>query len=150
MNTLILGFLKDVTTICLIAIFFILVMTIYKVLKDVSFFDNKVSSVMVSICIALLSIMGMIQLFIPSGEKTITADNNIHKNTWLVFLLLPYVAIGITIILALLLKFILGTCDKYRSTKFREKYHLDTGKKHSSEKETNVWKNNEEEFRIRK
>ena len=89
MNTLIVGFI-DFTLICLISIFFILVTIIYKVFEEVSFFDNKAVSALVSVSVTLLSIIGMIKLFTPVNRINITADNNVNENTGLDFLLLPY------------------------------------------------------------
>jgi len=150
MNTLIVG-LTDFTLICLISIFFILVTTIYKVFQDVSFFNNKAASVLVSVCVALLSIIGMITLFTPGDGINAASDNSVNRsNDGLDFLLLPYIALGIVIIVALLLKFLFDTYEKYGLRRFNKKCHQDVEKRHASERNTVVWKNDDEESRIRR
>jgi len=149
MNTLILDF-TDFTLICLIAIFFILVVTIYKVFQDVSFFDNKAASVVVSVCMALLSIIGMIRLFTPGNGVYVSSEGNVNENTSLDSLLFPYVVLGIFIIVIFLLKFFFDTYEKYYLRRFNKKYRQDIEKKHTSERNTVVWKKADEESRIRK
>lgn len=150
MNTIVLG-LEEITLLCLIAIFFILVMTIYKVIQEVSFFNSKSAMAVVSACVALLSIIGMVRLFTPGDGINVASGDSVNSNNdGLEFLLLPYVALGITIILALLLKFIFGVSEKYGSRKFSKEYPHDIEKKNSSERSAFVRKNTDEKSRIRK
>jgi len=149
MNMLMLA-LTDFTLICLIAIFFILVTTIYKVLEDVSFFDNKVVSALVSVCVTLLSIIGMIRLFTPGNSAYVFSEGNVNENTNLDFLLLPYIALGIAIILVFLLKFFFDIYEKYYLRRFNKKHHQDVERKRSTECNIVDWKRSNEERCIRK
>jgi len=147
MNTLILG-LTGFTSICLIAIFFILVIIIYQTLKNVSFSDNRGANFLISVCVTFLSIIGMLKFF--THRDSIEIASNVNEDGVFNFLLLPYAVLGITIIIVLLLKFILGASEKYGSRRSNKEYTNDAGKKHVSENKAKSWKNTDEESRIRK
>lgn len=73
--------------IVIMAVVFVLLMTvIYRTVKS-AFDFGKAGNTVISICVTLLAILGMSQLLSGSME----------------FILLPYVALGITILLALII-----------------------------------------------
>jgi|WetSurMetagenome_2_1015567.scaffolds.fasta_scaffold361482_2 hypothetical protein len=149
MCTIVLG-ISNITMLCLIAMFFIIVITIYKVLQKASFFGSGTLSALVAIAVSLLSVLGLIRFISPEAGVDDVSYNSVDKNTNLDFLLTPYIALGITIIIVLLLKFIFGASEKYGSVRFNKEYTSDAGKKHVSENKAKYWKNTDEESRIRK
>lgn len=150
MNTIVLGLFTGIHLLCLIAIFVILVMTIYKVLQEASVFNSTAASVVIAVCVSLLSISGMVRLFKPGNGIYVASDDSVNENVGLDFLLIPYIALGIAIIVVLLLKFIFDKSEKYSSQRLNKEYPQDIEKKHTSDRRAEVWKNTDEESRIRK
>jgi hypothetical protein len=149
MNTIILAF-SGIHLLCLAAIFVILVITINKVLQETAFFKSAVASAVVAVCVSLLSIIGMVQLFAPGDGVNASSVDNLDKSSGFDFILLPYIALGIAIIVILLLKFILGKTDRYSSRRVNKEYPQYIEKEHSSESNNVAQKNDHEESRIRK
>jgi membrane protease YdiL (CAAX protease family) len=135
---------------CLVAIFFILVITIYKVLQESSFFKSSAATAVIAICVSLLSVIGMIRFFVTDDTMYVVSNNSVDKHTNLDFILIPYVALGILIILMLLLKFIFKKSEKYGLHRFNKVYPQDIGKKHTSDRRAEVWKNTDEKSYIKK
>ena len=78
-----------------IAIFIILLAVIYNTLKDNSFFQGK-TCLPVSVCVALLCIIGLRQFLASAPKEDFRFD----------FILLPYAALAISILLISLLLFL--------------------------------------------
>lgn len=131
MYTIVLG-LTDITTLCLTAIFFILFATIYKVIQEIPFFNSQSMSALLAFAVSLLSIIGMMQLLV-SGQKINTAsDSSIDKNTGLDFLLVPYIALGIAVIVMMILKFLIKFSGKFSLKTFYKKYPKNITKRTSN------------------
>ena len=112
-----------------IAIFVILLAVIYNTLKENSFFPGK-TCLPVSACVALLCIIGLKQFLAPAPNEDSGFD----------FILLPYAALAISILLILLLLFFqrLGKGGKARreNRQVREKYQASMMNKHKDNSET--------------
>ena len=84
-------------------IFTILFVIIHETLKQMSIFQGP-AAVIVAICVSLLSVIGLYRFFIvPNVTCEITA-NRCEIN--LDFILLPYAALALTVILILFLLFV--------------------------------------------
>jgi hypothetical protein len=133
-NKIFLG-LNEITLLCFIAIFFILVITIYTVVQKASFFKKTVGSALVAVCVSLLGIIGIVKLFTHDDKTNPASVSDVNKNTDLNFILFPYIVLGVTIVVIMLLKFIffiLGKSGNSDSQKFNNKYLQEVDKKHNS------------------
>ncbi len=86
-----------------VAIFTILFVIIHKTLKQMSIFQGP-TTVLVTICVSLLSVIGLSRFFVIADVACKTTANR-HDIT-LDFTLLPYTALALAIILVLLLSFV--------------------------------------------
>jgi len=100
MNTYNLLALNPILPVCGIAVFIILFLTIHASVKK-SQFSQERSVTAVAICVTLLCLIGMYQTFFPSGSGEGLNEDNGHPGTHP--LLIPYAALGISILLMLLL-----------------------------------------------
>ena len=82
------------------AIFIVIFIVIHRVLKKTSFFKGF-TSVVVSICVSLLSLAGLSRLFVISDVVSETSVN--RRDITFELILLPYSALVIAIILVVLL-----------------------------------------------
>ena len=90
---------------CAVAVFVILFAIILRTLRQMPFFDGS-NPVPVAVCVTLLCIIGLHQVFVqPAGTEAAPADDA-HRS--LDFLLLPYAAMA----LAMLFAFCLLLLDK--------------------------------------
>jgi len=95
-------------------IFAILFIVIYKILKQISIFKGF-TSVVASICVSLLSLIGLSRFFVISDVACETSANR-HDITF-DFILLPYSALIIAVILVSLLLFVSKVLKNQRTKK---------------------------------
>jgi hypothetical protein len=100
MNTYNFLALNPILPICGIAIFIVLFLAIHASLKKSRFFQER-SVTAVAICVPVLCLMGMYQTFFPSGTGQGLSEGSGHPGAHP--LLVPYTALGISILLMLLL-----------------------------------------------
>jgi len=100
MNTYSFLALNPILPICGIAIFVILFLVIHESLKKSQFFQER-SVTAVAACVTVLCLVGMYQAFFPSGTGQGPSEDSGHPGTHP--LLVPYTALGISILLMLLL-----------------------------------------------
>jgi len=96
------------------AIFTILFVIIHKILKQMSFFQGP-AAVIVAICVSLLSVIGLSRFFVIADVACKTTENR-HDIT-LDFILLPYTALALAIMLVLLFSFVNRLCKNHRMNK---------------------------------
>ena len=97
-----------------VAIFTILFVIIHKTLKQISIFQGP-AVVIVAICVSLLSVIGLSRFFVITDVACKTTENR-HDIT-LNFILLPYTALALAIILVLLLSFVSRIFKNHRMNK---------------------------------
>ena len=84
-----------------IAIFVLIWVVIFETLKKAPFFKNQAANAVVATCVTLLSVISIFRCF-EAGNKTSNVSSRISDDgAFLDFILLPYGALGITIILML-------------------------------------------------
>jgi hypothetical protein len=92
--------INDTTSILAgIAFFFLLLVIFFRILKEVPFFESKAAAAIAATCVSMLSVMGMFHfLGVGVGSHSISEKaGGEGKN--LDFILLPYAALGIAIVL---------------------------------------------------
>lgn len=91
------------TSLVLLVILIVLVMVITKTIKQTGIFPNPISFAL-AICVSLLSVLGMVQQFGGMGTAGGIAKNSetVEPNGF-DFLLIPYTAMALAILLMLLL-----------------------------------------------
>jgi len=106
---------ESTSLLCLIAIFVLLFVIILKVLRQQSFF-GKNTTVVLSLCVSLLCIIGLCQPFIPTGKGNEVSGNSERFAPDLDLILLLYAALAIALLLSPLLWFItkIFRGDKYK------------------------------------
>ena len=122
---------ESTSLLCLMAIFILLFVIILKSLKQASIFGKK-ATVVISLCVSLLCIIGLSQSFAPAEKASYVSDNSSNHTPELDFILLFYAALAIALLLSPLLWFItkifLGDKHKKKSKRLNrrpEKYdHL--------------------------
>ncbi len=97
-----------------VAIFTILFVIIHKTLKQMSIFQGP-TTVLVAICVSLLSVIGLSRFFVIADVTCKTTAN--RRDITLDFIFLPYTALALAIILVLLLLFISRTSRNHRVNK---------------------------------
>lgn len=121
MYELITAALTPVSLLCMSAFFTIIFVVILKVLREMSLFSNKMT-VIVSLCVSLLCILGLYEFFI-SSQKTENIPESVaieipnralekDIKPKLFIILLPYATLGIAILLSLLLFAAMSYFDK--------------------------------------
>ena len=82
-----------------IPVFVIVWAMVYKALKEMPLFDSPVSRVILTTCVALLSVIGIFHYCVPGfGTSNVSGDGDTKGRT-VHFLLLLYAALGITMVL---------------------------------------------------
>ena len=122
---------ESTSLLCLIAIFILLFVIILKSLKQASIFRKK-ATVVISLCVSLLCIIGLSQTFVPTEKASYVSKNSSYHTPELDLILVLYAALAITLLLSVLLLFIVKIfgSDKYRKkseglNRWSEKYdHL--------------------------
>ncbi len=97
-----------------VVIFTILFVIIHKTLKQISIFQGP-TSVLVAICVSLLSVIGLSRFFVITDVACKTTENR-HEIT-LDFIFLPYIALALAIILVLLLLLVNRLSRNHRMNK---------------------------------
>ena len=100
-----------------VVIFTILFVVIHKILKQMSIFQGP-ATVIVAICVSLLSVIGLSRFFVIADVACKTTENR-HDIT-LNFILLPYTALAFAIILVLLLSFVSRISKNHKMNKLRK------------------------------
>lgn len=85
-----------------VAIFVLLFVTILNTLKEVSFFKGATVWVIAS-CVSLLSVVALCRFFLPEGQGSELTEKSGRFRVGLDFILLPYAALAIAILMCLLL-----------------------------------------------
>ena len=96
------------------AIFTILFVLINKALKQISIFQGP-AAVIAAICVSLLSVIGLSRFFVIADVACKTTEN--RRDITLDFILLPYTALALAIILVLLLLFVNRISRNHRMNK---------------------------------
>jgi tellurite resistance protein TehA-like permease len=96
------------------AILTILFVIIHKTLKQMSIFKGP-TTVLVAICVSLLSVIGLSRFFVIADVACKTTEN--RRDISLDFILLPYTALALAIALVLLLLFIKRLSRNHRMNK---------------------------------
>lgn len=86
----------------LCAMFVIVLVCVHRTVKEMSFFGDATGWV-VAFCVALLSIIGLVRFFGSPEQPTHSGTEPGETGGLLDFVLLPYVVLGLTILLVLLL-----------------------------------------------
>ena len=102
-EVLLLTGLMSLVAVC--AIFIILFTTISMALKHASFFNEK-TSVIVTLCVSLLSIIGLFRFFGATDKAVDIIDISDSSGIIWDVILLPYAALAVAILLLLLLLFL--------------------------------------------
>ena len=132
------------------AIFILLFAVIRQVLKEVSFFKGN-TAVIIALCVSLLSTIGLSQL--SAGGDGLREANNSEGRTGgiLDFILLLYAALGITILLLLLLRFIAKIFRSERVKRYSEEtMHCKKERPYTFDGSSKVSGETNEKTRIRK
>ena len=134
----------------LASIFVILFVTILKVLKEVSFFKGS-TAVIVAVCVSLLAIIGLSQLSAGGDGFQEVTNNEGRTGGILDFILLLYAALGITILLLLLLRFIAKIFRSERVKRYSEEtMHCKKERPYTFDGSSKVSGETNEKTRIRK
>jgi phosphotransferase system glucose/maltose/N-acetylglucosamine-specific IIC component len=92
--------LTPLVVLCAVPVFVILFVIILRTLRQMPLFDEN-NPVVLAVCVTLLCIIGLHHVFVqPAGTEAATADDA-HRS--LDFLLLPYTAMAMAMLLALCL-----------------------------------------------
>lgn len=82
-----------------IAIFVLVWVVVHRALKEMQFFKGKATIAIVATCVSLLSVMGMFHFFGAGVGQHSVSDKASGQGTNLDFVLVPYAALGIAIVL---------------------------------------------------
>ena len=100
MNIQTMAVADGVLPVCGIAVFAILFVTIHASLKRSQMFQER-SVTVLSACVSLLCVIGMYETFVTPETSQNISESNGHSGV--VFLLVPYAALGIALLVMLLL-----------------------------------------------
>ena len=95
-------------------IFTLIFVIIHKTLKQMSIFQGP-AVVIIAICVSLLSVIGLSRFFVIADVACKTTEN--RRDITLDFILLPYTALALAIILVLLLSFVNRLSRNHRTNK---------------------------------
>lgn len=98
-------------------IFTIIFVIIHKTLKQMSIFQGP-TTVLVAICVSLLSVIGLSRFFVIADVACKTTAN--RCDITLDFIFLPYVALTLAMILVLLLLFVSRISRNHKMNKLRK------------------------------
>ena len=96
---------ESTSLLCLVAIFILLFVIILKSLKQASIFGKK-ATVVISLCVSLLCIIGLSQTFTPAEKVSYVSKSNSNHAPELDLILLLYAALAIALLLSPFLWFI--------------------------------------------
>ena len=82
-----------------IAIFALVWVVVHRTLKEMHFFEGKATIAIVATCVSLLSVMGMFRFLGAGVGPHSVSEEAGGQGTNLDFVLLPYAALGIAIVL---------------------------------------------------
>ena len=82
-----------------IAIFVLVWMVVYRTIKEVPLFEGKATAAILATCVSLLSVMGMFHFLGAGVGPHSVSEKAGGEGTNLDFILLPYAALGIAIVL---------------------------------------------------
>ncbi len=105
MEKLILALNESLLPVAGIAFFTIIWVVVYRTLKEAQFFESKSSLTAMATCVSLLSVIGMFHFLGAGFEPNSASEKADGDGMNLDFILLPYAALGITIILLALYLF---------------------------------------------
>jgi nitrate reductase gamma subunit len=135
---------------CIVAIWGIIFISVWKALMQMSLF-NGITAVIVALCVSLLSIIGMFTFVAGRNELQEVNGNGSSTGGSLNLILLLYAVLGIAILLLFLLRFI-GKIFRSEKLKkyFEETKHCEAEHKYPFENASEVREESNEEARIRK
>ena len=131
------------------AIFVLLFATILKVLKETSFCKGATAAIM-ALCVSLLSVIGLWQFLLPSGEGHALAEKGKRFGIGLDFILLLYAALAIAILSMLLLLFLNKLFRKRSKEKYYQESYRGKERRQPFASERKPVEKSDEEDRIRK
>ena len=89
-----------------VVIFVLLLVTVSRVLKEIPLFEGKASAAIAAICVSLLSLIGMFRFLGPGVRPQAVSEEPGGDGTNLDFILLPYAALGVAIVLLAIYLFV--------------------------------------------
>ena len=92
----------DPATIVLVAVFFIVFVTTYHVLKKMRLYESPGTFVLAG-CVSLLSVLGLLQCTATPPSMSPQPKPTVGHNSYIEFILLPYAALAVAIVLTTLL-----------------------------------------------
>lgn len=119
MNLLLLMFNNPFIILVLMAVFLIVLLVSFESLKKMSVFGQRTAFI-IAICVSLLSILGLLRFMDTPKAAPQTAHNEPGFYINLDFILLPYVALALAIILTLLLRWFAGRYREHQTTSFEK------------------------------
>ena len=105
MENLILSLNEPLLPLAGIVIFVIIWVVVYRTFKEAQFFGSQSSTALIATCVSLLAVMGMFNFMGAGLESNSVSEKTGGEGTNLDFILLPYAALGITIVLLALYLF---------------------------------------------
>jgi hypothetical protein len=134
---------------CVGAIWVIIFLTIWKVLKQTLFKGN--TAVIVALCVSLLSVISLSQLIAGGGDIQEVNNNGGRGGNILEFILLPYTVLGVAIILLLFIAFIAKIFRSERVKRYSEETKSGrTERPYPFESASEACEKSDEESHIRK
>ena len=134
---------------CVGAIWVIIFLTIWKVLKQTLFKGN--TAVIVALCVSLLSVISLSQLIAGGGGIQEVNNNEDRTGGILEFILIPYAALAVAILLLLLLRFIARLFRSEEVKRYsQETEHSQTEKRYPLNSSSEACKKIHEKSHIRK
>ncbi len=88
-----------------IVIFVIIWVVVYRTFKEAQFFGSQAPTATIATCVSLLAVMGMFNFLGAGVEPNSVSEKTGGEGTNLDFIILPYAALGITIVLLALYLF---------------------------------------------
>lgn len=119
MKLLLLIYNNPFVMLVLMAVFLIVLLVSFESLKKMSVFGQRTAFI-VAVCVSLLSILGLVRFMETPKAAPQTAQNEPGVYINLDFILLPYAAMALAIILTLLLRWIAGRPREHQTKRFEK------------------------------
>lgn len=104
MKEYILAISEPMFLLCVGAIWAIIFLTVWKVLKQMSLFKGRTAAAILALCVSLLCTVGLHQCFFVTDGTYEAAGNSEKIGVNLNFILLPYTVLALAILLLVLLR----------------------------------------------
>lgn len=133
----------------LAAIFILLFAVIHRVLKEVSFFKGN-TAVVVALCVSLLSVIGLCRFLLPASKGWELAEKSRRFGIGLDFILLPYAALGLTLLLMSLLLFLNKIFRKRGRKRYYREFYRGAERAYPLERKGKSFERSNDETHIRR